>query len=150
MSADRETRQRLEAVQQRLVEIQPELTLEETPGFTTEMRELERKLDLARQRTVRTEERLLETKTELDAAASTVRELELAAQAKQSNQPSDLLVGVSAAVLIAIIVVAAAYLTLNPVLTRELAAPVGIGCSFALGALLRARIVRPKPRPQFR
>ena len=152
MSADRETRQRLEEVQQRLVELQPELALEETPGFTAELNDLERKLDLARQRTARTEERLLETRTELEEASRVVRELDLAAQAKQSNAPSDLLVGIAAVVLIGLVVLGAVFLAMwnPPDDVRTLFAVAGLACSFSLGAVLRARVVRPKPRPRFR
>lgn len=148
MSSDRETRRRLEEVQQRLAGIEAELALEESPGFSEQMRDLEGQLELARGRAQRGEERLDAAQREHDAAEATVKELELAAQAKQSNQIDDVLGAVSG--LVMIVIIAAVALASQGVreLPLEVVASVGMGSAAALGAVLRARVVRPKLKPR--
>ncbi|MFT3838639.1 MAG: hypothetical protein QM723_16795 [Myxococcaceae bacterium] len=145
MSSDRETRQRLEEVQQRLAGIEAEVELEESPGFADELRHLEAQLDLARGRGQRTEDRLRDVQQELATAERTVRELELAKQARQSNNIDDV-VGALAAVLALVVIGALTVVCkkLDPPL--EVIGTVGFCCSAALGAVLRARVVRPRLR----
>lgn len=148
MSADRDTRHRLEEVQQRLSGIDAEVALEESNGFADEMRHLEAQLDLARGRAQRTEARLEEVQRELGAAEQTVRELELAAQAKQSNHIDDVLGAVTGTVMVGIIGVVAWFVPKETQLPLEVVASVGMCCSAALGAVLRARVLRPKRGPR--
>lgn len=144
MSADRETRVRLEEVQQRLAGIEDELALEETPGFADEMRELERQLELTRGRAQRSEQRLAEANREHDDAAHVVKSLELRAQARQSNHIDDLLGGVGALAMVIVIAAVAIIFTNKKDVPLELVASAGVLCAGALGSVLRARVVRPK------
>ncbi len=148
MSADRETRRRLEEVQQRLAGIEAEVALEESPGFSDELRELEKQLDLARGRAQRGEERLLAAQREHEAAAEVVRELELAAQAKQSNHIDDVVGAVTGFLLIAIIASVGWIFRGKQDLPLQLLVAVGSSSAASLGAVLRARVVRPKPKPK--
>lgn len=148
MSSDRETRRRLEEVQQRLAGIEAEVALEESPGFAAEMRQLEGQLELTRGRARRTEDRLRDVQLEHDAAERVVRELELSAQAKQSNQIDDVLGVITGAAMVGIIGAVVWLFHQNNDFELEVVASIGMCCSAALGAVLRARVLRPKPEPR--
>jgi len=148
VSSDRETRARLEEVQQRLAGIEAEVALEESPGFSDELRHLEGQLELARGRAQRGEERLDQAQFEHDAAQAVVKELELAAQAKQSNHIDDVLGAVTALVMIGVIAAVALFFEYTKDLPLEWVASVGMVCAAGLGAVVRARIVRPTPKPK--
>jgi hypothetical protein len=146
VSNDRDTRQRLEFVQTRLRDIEPELALDESPGHAEKVAELQKSVREARKETAAAEDRLAFVRSDLATARRAVDEIHLAAQRTQTQHLPELL-GLALG-LVAVIggFVLMIVLVESRALSPRLASAVSIGSALILGVVTRARVVPPDAR----
>lgn len=143
MSSDRDRRARLEFVQTRLREIEPELAITETPGHAEKLAELQKQVREARHQMRESEERLTFTSGELNAARRAVSDMHLVVQAQQTNNIHPLLaVFLGPACVIGTLAGLIATLVYGKQFPEALGA-MSVVSAFALGAVVRARVVGP-------
>jgi hypothetical protein len=146
VSADRDTRRRLELVQTRLREIEAELAITESPGHAEKVAELQKLVRDAKKAATEADDRLAFVRTDLAHARRDVEELHLAVQRKQTKHVPELFgfflgaAGVFGA--FQLIVRQLQSHTLTP----ALATAVSVGSALVLGVVVRARAVPPDTR----
>jgi hypothetical protein len=144
VSSDRDTRARLEQVQTKLRELEPELGITETPGHAEKLAELQKAVREARHRHREALDRLNFTYDELRAARRAVDDMHLFVQAQQTNVLPALLTLFLGPAAVVATVAGVGFAVVYGKHYPELMIATAAVSSFCLGLVVRARVMQPK------